>query len=184
MFLKYKFSKQYGIRILELIILLLFTFLSGCKTSDEILNGLYTHDVIYYNSFETKEDTVGIKYFAGRITGDDASPGGGKRSLYVSGGCIIPHVVLPIPAQTDNGYYQLKCWGKALVRGGIVELSTDSSSKNNYISIFIEDKHWDHYQNTDSLYCPANTTMWISLISGGDNPGGMLVDQIEIVKIN
>ena len=184
MFLKYKFSKQYDIRILELIILLLFTFLSGCKTSDEILNGLYTHDVIYYNSFETKEDTVGIEFFAGKITGDDASPGGGKRSLYVSGGCIIPHVVLPIPAQTENGYYQLKCWGKVDIGNGVVVLSTDSSSESNYITISILDTNWKYDLTSDSLYCPANTTMKISIISGGKKPGGMLVDQIEIVKIN
>ena len=134
---RYKNSNQYMIKNFGFIILCLFTLLSGCKTSDEILDDNTDGNVIYYNSFETEHDSIGSENYVGMIYLDDASPSGGKRSLYVSGGCIFPHVILTIPAQTEDGYYQLECWAKVLKGSGSIELSNSSSSENDYSSIGI-----------------------------------------------
>lgn len=168
--------------ILYLISICIIFLISRCKTSNEILDGLSAQGAIYYNSFESEQDTAGIKYFSGRITSEDASPGGGKRSLYVSGGCIVPHVVFPIPAQNEDCYYKLKCWGRSVILGGSVELSTIIPSSLAPVIVHISDFTWQFYQTEDSLFCPANRSMILTINSGGDNPGGMLVDQIQIVK--
>ena len=169
--------------ILYLIYVCNIILISQCKTVNDPDNFQDKNgDIIYFNSFEAESDTTGLEDYSSCFFHDDASPGGGKRSLYVSGGCIVPHVILPVPEQSEDGYFQLKCWAKVLVSGGILELSTVASSENSHIAVIILDKDWEYYQTSDSLYCSANTSMSISLISGGDNPGGMLVDQIQIVK--
>lgn len=139
-------------------------------------------NVVYFNSFEAESDTSGIEDYSVCLFHDNSSPGGGKRSLYVSGGCIVPHVVLPIPAQNEDGYYKLKCWGRSVILGGSVELSTIIPSSLAPVIVHISDFTWQFYQSEDSLFCPANRSMILTINSGGDNPGGMLVDQIQIVK--
>ena len=42
---------------------------------------------------------------------------------------------------------------------------------------------WKFYQSTDTLYCPANRQLKLSLASGGIVAGAMLVDLIEIIEV-
>ena len=44
-------------------------------------------------------------------------------------------------------------------------------------------KLWKFCQSNDTLYCPANENMVLDFISGGYIPGGMLVDQIAVKKV-
>ena len=45
---------------------------------------------IYFNSFELPSDT--IEWYGGVVLYNEAPETGGSRSLYVSGGCLVPHV--------------------------------------------------------------------------------------------
>ncbi|HSR17692.1 MAG TPA: hypothetical protein VLM39_06315, partial [Ignavibacteriaceae bacterium] len=42
--------------------------------------------VIYSNSFETPQDTVGLQRYGSIMFSNDVPPDGGTQSLYVSGG--------------------------------------------------------------------------------------------------
>ena len=56
---------------------------------------------IYFNSFESQSDTVGWRGYAFNFANDVPSQGG-KKSLSISGGCILPHAQYTISAQNTD----------------------------------------------------------------------------------
>ena len=139
--------------------------------------------VIYYNSFETAADTAGFSGYGYYDFKAEPSPDGGNYSLYVSGGCIWPHVSIEIPAQGTDGYYQLAGWGRNLEIGGLVELHNNLRIPNESIYFNVTDSAWTHYAADSILYCPAGQSMTLMMGAGGIVASSMLVDQIEIVKV-
>ena len=146
------------------------------------------HDIInkgpiYFNSFESAEDTVGWQGYGDREFRLDAPAGGGTQSLFVSGGCIAPHAWVEFTAPEKETRLRLKCWGKMLVNRGSVGLFFKDSLFHRGISISVTDSLWRPYQSTDSLVCPANTALRLEMMSGGIIPGAMLVDVVEVTPI-
>jgi len=139
---------------------------------------------IYYNSFESAADTAGFSGNGYYDFKDEPSPDGGEYSLYVSGGCIWPHVSVEIPAQETDGYYQLAGWGRNLEIGGIVELHNNLRIPNESIYFNVNDSAWTHYAADSILFCPTGQSMTLVMGAGGIVSSAMLVDQIEIVKIS
>ena len=167
-------------KILSVIITLIFTLIViGCKNSSE--PGLFDNSFIYQNSFESTSDTLGWSGYGIIVFSNDPSPGGGKQSLYVSGGCFVPHAEFKIQPQSENGCFVLQGWGKNLDKGGFVELYIADSVKS--ISFDVSDKEWKFYQSADTLYCPANLQFKLSMISGGLVSSSMLVDQIRVKRV-
>lgn len=156
---------------------------AGCLKNDGPTAAESLQNIIYFNSFETAADTAGIGGYGGWTLSDEASPGGGERSLYVSGGCIWPHVIIEIPAQAEDGHYLLTGWGKNPAFGGVVELSAASQAGPG-IHFFVSDSTWNWYIAADTLFCPANQAMTLIMGAGGYVPSAMLVDQITISKVN
>jgi hypothetical protein len=138
--------------------------------------------IIYYNSFETAADTAGFEGYGFFDFNNEPSPDGGSYSLYVSGGCIWPHVIIKIPEQKTDGYYQLKGWGRDLEIGGMVELHNNWATREKSIYFSVSDSIWTHYTADSILYCPAGQSMTLIMAAGGFAPSAMLVDQVEIVK--
>lgn len=158
-------------------ILLPFLISSSCE-KDIIPNDL--NNPIYFNSFETSSDTIGWKGYGQISLYNDAPKTGGKKSLFVSGGCVIPHAIYNVGPQTDECYIILKCWGKNLEVGGSIYLKPDNGYRS--ISISVTGKNWTVYESQDTLFCPANESLILELISGGIMSSAMLVDLLEIRK--
>ena len=140
--------------------------------------------IIYYNSFETAADTAGFEGYGYYDFNDEPSPDGGEYSLYVSGGCIWPHVIVKIPEQKTDGYYQLRGWGRDLEIGGIVELHNRWPARGESIHFSVSDSVWLFYTSDSILFCPAGQSLTLMMGAGGIAPSAMLVDQIEIVKLD
>ena len=166
-------------KLIYKILLLIALFVAGCRLSTDGIDD--TGNVVYSNSFESARDTLGWRGYGMIGFRNDPSPGGGKQSLYVSGGCFVPHAVFKIQPQLENGYYVLQGWGKNLDNGGFVELHIADSVKS--ISFDVSDKEWKFYQSADTLYSPANLQFKLNMISGGLVSSSMLIDQIQVKRV-
>ncbi|MFQ5605299.1 MAG: hypothetical protein ACE5HS_18695 [bacterium] len=139
---------------------------------------------IYFNSFESPADTVGWRGHGSMNIANDAPQSGGKQSLRVSGGCVVPHAEFVLPAQPDAGYYVLQFWGKDLAIGGGVSLTIDGLEDFQSIGMQVTQPQWRRYESSQSLFCPPNRRLKIRLMAGGIVASAMLVDQIQIIKLN
>jgi hypothetical protein len=137
---------------------------------------------VYFNSFESESSTAGWIGYAFSFK-DDAPEKGGKKSLCISGGCILPHAEFEISPQPFDCHLVLTCWGKCLDNGGGVSLYVNQKGYGG-TNISISEKKWAFYTSPDILFCPANTSMTLSMMAGGIVSGSILVDMIEIKKIN
>lgn len=135
---------------------------------------------IYFNSFESQSDTVG--WIGNAFNFDiDVPSHGGKKSLSVLGGCIIPHAEYTINPQSTDCYLKVEFWGKNLSNGGGVWLAVNKDGYSN-ISFDVTSKKWTLYESQDPIFCPANTSLTIGAISGGISSSAILIDMIEITK--
>ena len=141
-----------------------------------------SEEVVYTNGFESASDTAGWVGYGSMQLRSDVPPGGGKYSLFVSGGCAIPHAALKIVRVDRDSRFILRFWGKKLIGGGGVGIGFNQSPIGG-IGVSVNDSTWTHYQSKDILYCPADSSLWLTLISGGIVPGAMLVDNIQVVKV-
>jgi photosystem II stability/assembly factor-like uncharacterized protein len=114
---------------------------------------------------------------------NDAAPNCGNQSLFISGGCIWPHAWIEFCPYENNGFYRLRCWGKDLQIGGTVSIEVEGDSPREQISIAITNKEWTHYESDQTLYCPAGRRIVLSMGAGGIIPSAMLIDKVEIVKV-
>lgn len=180
-------SGQYYLELQILPILPVFSILPiQPVSSNQVMVDITSAEsdkIIYYNSFETSADTAGFSGYGYYDLKDEPSPDGGEYSLYVSGGCIWPHVSIEIPAQNTDSYYQLTGWGRNLEIGGLVELYNTASPQDKSIYFSVTDSVWLHYTADSFLFCPAGQSMTLLMGAGGIAPSAMLVDQIEIVKV-
>jgi hypothetical protein len=137
---------------------------------------------IYFNSFESQSDTVGWIGYAFNFA-NDVPKHGGTKSLSVSGGCLIPHAEYTVPPQNSDCYLILKFWGKNLSNGGSVYLYVNKAGYKE-ISFDVSEKSWTLYESRDTLFCPANTSLTLGVMSGGISSSAILIDMVEIRKLN
>ncbi|MFC1502260.1 hypothetical protein ACFL6A_02495 [bacterium] len=136
----------------------------------------------YLNSFETGEDTTGWRGNGFFDLRDSAAPGGGSQSLFVAGGCPIPHAFYDLDIAGEECALQLRCWGKNLAIGGSVTLQLVNNPSRE-ITISITDTAWTFYESAQTLTCPSDDAVRITMNSGGYAPSSMLVDLLEIVRV-
>lgn len=156
-------------------------FLWGC--SHPIEPDSPASDVVYFNSFESPKDTVGWSGYGGRAFVEDTPPNGGKQSMRISGGCIVPHAQTQFDGPTQDCYLTLQCWGKNLALGGGVSLYRLSDCSKS-ISISVSDTVWTFMRSDGTLFCPAGDRLVIEMMSGGIVYSAMLIDLLEVRKIN
>jgi hypothetical protein len=137
---------------------------------------------IYFNSFESQSDVTGWIGNAFNFS-DDVPSQGGKKSLSVSGGCVLPHAQYSVPPQNTDCYLFLKFWGKNLSNGGSVHLYVNKSGYKEF-SFEVSGKGWTLYEGRDSLFCPANTSLTLEAMAGGITGSAILIDMVEIRKLN
>ena len=137
---------------------------------------------IYFNSFESQSDVVGWEGNAFNFSGE-APEHGGKQSLCVSGGCVIPHAQYTLGPQNTDCNLIIRFWGRNLSNGGGVTLSVNKAG-GEHIGFDISDKDWTLYESQEMIFCPANTSLTLSMISGGIAFSSMLIDMIDIRRID
>lgn len=174
----YKKAKM-NAKSLILGFMFLFSFLS-CDKSDQ--EPFYPLDSFYFNSFETSSDTTGWYGIGSEHIIGDAPKTGGKYSLEVSGGCVIPHAYYRFAPLSEENNLVLKCWGKNLSNGGSLNLRTEGNS--GHIHISVSEPEWTEYIGEDTLNCAAGVTLVLELFSGGIISSAMRVDQIEITEVD
>lgn len=166
-------------KITKIYLILICLILISCEKDTIHFN---PSEHIYFNSFEQSTDTIGWEGIGLGNIKEDAPESGGKYSLFVSGGCIIPHVVYKFATVQEECYVVLKCWGKNLSNGGGINLHAVNGSGG--LSISISDTNWTSYVSKDTLLSPADGILELNLIAGGIFGSSMLVDLIEIVKVD
>jgi hypothetical protein len=164
------------------IFLTLSLFASSCKNATEPTNNS-DGIIVYENSFESSSDTVGWRGYGARELRNDPAPGGGSISLFVSGGCIVPHAVYDLPVAETNGCYKITCWGRNLAIGGGVGLKI-AGDRGRGVGVAVMDTVWTSYTSMDSLFCPAGKQLRIEMDCGGIVYSAMLVDMIAIVCVD
>jgi photosystem II stability/assembly factor-like uncharacterized protein len=138
--------------------------------------------VIYSNSFESPQDTVGLQEY-GMIDFSSDVPGNGRtQSLYISGGCLWPHTEVEIGPFNSDGFYKVRCWGKNLQVGGSVSIAVEGEVLNSTI-INVSENEWTFYESAKTLFCPAGKRIVLSMGAGGIVQSAMLVDNVEIVNV-
>jgi hypothetical protein len=147
------------------------------------LSSYSLNQVIYSNSFETPQDTVGMLDYGFIDFNTEVPPDGGNQSLYVSGGCLWPHAMIELGPFNRDGLYKIRCWGKDLEIGGGVLLNVEGNKTLGGINIGVNEKNWTFYESPETLYCPAGKKMELSMGAGGIAPSAMLIDKLEVVKI-
>lgn len=175
-------------RLLTFIILLAIV---GCKKESPTEQQKFRDEVIaipivYMNSFESAQDTVGWQGIFQYMFVNDPAPNCGSKSLKISGGCIYPSASINFDSSLAGHSYRLNCWGKVGKDGGTIFLTTNDSLSFSppSIYIFITDSVWTHYVSDKILYCPENETLRLGIFSGGDNPAHIFVDWIAIEQID
>ncbi len=140
-----------------------------------------TGEVVYFTSFEKDADTSGWQGYEYGFR-NEAPPKGGNRSLFVSGGCIVPHGLLNLKPLDHDSRLIIQCWGKNLGIGGGVSLGVDDGFRKK-IHISVQNQEWTAYESSDTLFCPAGSKLSLSVGAGGIVSSAMLVDLIEIRRV-
>mgnify|MGYP001085805974 CR=1 FL=1 len=164
---------------LQLVILVILSALMSCEEMSDV-KPTSPDDLFYFNSFESASDTIG---WYGVFTGNfvkDAPRTGGKNSLKISGGCVIPHAYYTFDPLEEDGSFILKCWGKNLSNGGSLTMQTQEGSGGIHISV--SKSSWKEYTSEDTLHAAAGSNIRLELYSGGFLSSSMLVDEIEIIE--
>lgn len=166
-----------------IILLLLFIASISCeKFPDPDPGPLYPENSIYFNSFESPSDTIGWYGISTEYFMEDAPVGGGKQSVQISGGCIIPHAYVWIDPLDKDCSLVLRCWGKNMSHGGSVRLVMDDPWVT--VNIPVQETSWTYYSCEDTLHYVAGSRLRIELNSGGIMASAMRVDQLEITKLD
>jgi len=164
-------------RLSLLLLLSLGLFVMGCEKILGTVNNL-----LYSTSFEKNEKMDQWENGEYAEFKSDAPKGGGERSLYVSGGCVVPHMVLDLGKIETEDYFNIKFFGKVLFNGGSVSL-TAVKGKSEWIDlgyIRLTNTNWREYKLASTKPAPIGYNLRIQMTSGGIVGGAMLIDLLEI----
>ncbi len=164
---------------------------SMCSAQSQVRNSfgmiaktlVQSEQIVYSNSFESLQDTVGLRGYGWALSSGDVPEGGGHQCLRVSGGCIWPHALIELPADSVGGVFLLRCWGKNLQIGGYASILVNGDYSPE-VSVSVTENEWTFYQSPDTLYCPAGKSILLQMGAGGYVPSAMLVDLVEIVRLD
>jgi hypothetical protein len=143
-------------------------------------------NVIYFNSFESAEDTHGWIGLSTKMFIDDPAPGCGRKSLHIGGGAasMQPIAIFDFPPQSREGYYTMSCWGKSMNYGSIVLTTMSDWTGENSIELYIENPEWKLYSTEESVFCAKNQRLQIGIIVYGYFSGhSIFVDCLKVERL-
>ena len=153
---------------------------TGCE---KILGTM--NDFIYSTAFEKYELMDAWEQGASTEYKSDAPKGGGNRSLYVSGGCVVPHMILDMGKVKYDNLYSVSFFGKVLANGGFVQLYAEVSDSEKVLlgSIQLTEMDWKQYLLQSSTPVPVGYNLKIEMSAGGFIAGGMIIDLLEVNEL-
>lgn len=170
----------------------IFEYGESLKGTNELLNKLrvirdkygsknHTQKEVYFNSFETKQDTVGWNGLRAFMMVDEPAPYSGAKSLYVGGGCIQPAASLELNNIPSTSYY-VSFWGKAEDKNLSGGITFSNGSNEEPLDVTINNEEWKFYdigpvQKNDLL------PLKIDLIIGGIIPANMFIDNLRVYSL-
>ena len=138
-----------------------------------------TLDTIFFSSFENSSDLADWEGFSLPTLVADAPDGAGKKSVLISGGCVVPHAFLTLPPTGKDSRVSVKCYGKNLSNGGWVSVRIGDIYPEG-IMLGIGEDGWNVYRSDKPLLWPGDSPLTIHLSSGGFVSGSMLIDELLI----
>ena len=142
-------------------------------------------EIVYMNNFEKESDFNDWKGISSENWRDDVPNEKSKKSVFISGGCIMPHALYVFKNNLPQGYYTIECWGKAYSRtmGGTVSLKYQTNEDYNYSSVNIgfQDSVW-MYKISDTLFFDKSYNLTIEMNAGGFLASAMLIDNLIVKK--
>lgn len=173
---------------LALVVLVVCLWLSGCTKHIEIETPeeIPAAKTVFFNSFESTRDTLSWYWASGCNLTPDVPPGGGTISMRVKGeeGQLLPAASFITRPLSRGGRFLLQCWGKVEDIGGFIQLATVSNYEiRETVEAHILDPEWHFVRSNDTLYCPPNSSLMLTMQAGTAVNGSMLVDMIQIKKI-
>jgi hypothetical protein len=143
--------------------------------------------IVYFNSFESAADTLGWEGITGEMFVGDPAPGGGERSLHISGDCIQPtaHIVFP-PDGSDRGYI-LGFWGKlddARQTGTLILAVKGDDGQREERALTVDGDQWTFYRSEKPLYTSADEALRLEIMIGGIVSASMSIDHIIIEEFD
>ena len=140
----------------------------------------------YSNSFEKESDFEGWIGIGSANWMNDVPNEESTKSVFISGGCVIPHSKYVFKTNVSPGYYTIECWGKAYPKtfGGEVSLKYQTDENYNFSSVNISftDSVWI-YKISDRLFFDKSHELTIEMNAGGFVASSMLIDNIIVKKL-
>ena len=170
---------QYCHRSLKIIVILILCLIGfvGCEKLFYPIGG---GDIIYFKSIESMRDLSDWDEVGAASIKEDAPPNGGRYSLQIAGGCIVPHAYVDLKPLSEQCRLRLRFWGKNLTNSGQVVLGAGNFGDGTSVSV--DEKDWRYYESP-IINGKKNQVLRLNLLSGGYVPSAMLIDLIEIVKV-
>ena len=169
---------------LSIIILGLFAILLSSCAQQVRNTAKKQSNTVLFNSFESTQDTLRWYWADMPEFTADTPPGGGSQALKVIGGMLLPSGTFISQPLKHGGYFTIQCWGKTLDFGGMIELTTVSKHDiGDNIQAHIVDPDWRFVTSEDTLYCPPNQSLMLTLQPGMIKHGGIVVDMLEVKKV-
>lgn len=134
---------------------------------------------IYFSSFESNADSAGWIGHGSYMFDADTPSGGGKRSLRVAGGCIVPHAQRTVKVKEAATTLSVDFWGKNLALGGGVSLRR-ADGFGPEIHLSVQDTVWKRYRATAAIVCKPGDELILEMMSGGIVYSAMRVDLLEV----
>lgn len=173
-----------GVRFVMFMVLsaLLALLSGGCMKNTLVKKS--KQNTVYFNSFETPQDTLSWYWANNYHLINDAPPGGGKHSLKVKGGRVLPAASFISQPLRYGGYFTVSCWGKVIDIAGYLQLATISDHDlDGAIQLHILDPEWKYIESTDTLFCPPNRSLMLTLQPGLMAEGSLAIDMIRVKKV-
>ncbi|MFC2083562.1 hypothetical protein ACFLS9_00750 [Bacteroidota bacterium] len=142
------------------------------------------NNILYYSSFESEIEFYGWDGIGTSNQNSDVPYIGGNFSVLISGGCVVPHSYYVFGDTIKSGYYTVECWSKLLLHEGNVSLQYRDTYNNSITNVWISvsDTIWTK-KTSDPIFLPKGKLLEIEMNSGGFVPGGMLIDELKVIKV-
>lgn len=139
--------------------------------------------IVFQNSFESRQDSLVWLWAGERKWSRDVPPGGGRRSLYITGGRVSPTASMVTKPLPSGATYGVECWGKAINVGGFVELAiVDKHEIVEKITIPIIKAQWQRLTPANDLYCPPGHSLMLTLHAAATPDAAVVVDMVKILR--
>jgi len=162
--------------------LILVLVIPSCTNSPTASYSELKTNIIYQTSFESENELSGWVGIDVSLLINEAPVGCGDQSVMISGGCLIPHAQYTLQSPGYDCSVMARCYGKNLSNGGTLNLDVGETFFSG-LHISIEDTLWQKYESSDTLFWPADYSLWLTLNAGGFVGSSMLIDSIQIILI-